>query len=422
MTILSIMEDETTVQDFELNDEGACTSCKEVSLEHEFVPCGICQRNFHVVCTAATADDKWATKSMMLTFKSPSTKCNFKFFCDCCQTTWETNRADIDGQRLRKMERNMEVISKELLEIKKLVSDSINTTIAPGSATPTVDPNTQSTSEQVQPTSNIWQDQHRLASVKAKPQESILVINKAADTTVDKTNTELVENMVIESRIPVTKSFKDKSGNLVVVCESKESRDALKNQVSESNNTIEMKTPTENRSVVSIVGFSRNYEKEEVVDLLQKQNYFLGQFSESNNIKDHINIFAVKPLRDKPDVYQAFARISKLVRQGFKTFNDKVTLGLSSCKIYDQYHVKRCNNCQGFGHFYKDCTSPDTHICAKCGENHSTKDCTSSTVQCTNCVKAEVPLAECNHRCDDSGCPTLRKQQEKIKNNLNLQR
>ena len=152
------------------------------------------------------------------------------------------------------------------------------------------------------------------------------MVNKALDPGVDKTNTDLVENMVIESRIPVKRSFTNKNGNLVVVCDSEESRNELKEKVSASNNDIEMRTPKENRPVISIVGLSKNYEKEEVVDLLQKQNYFLSQYSTKNEINDHIKVFSVKPLRGNQDIFQAFARVSKVVRLGFKTFNDKVAV------------------------------------------------------------------------------------------------
>ena len=414
---------EESIQDFELNKEGMCTACEEVSLEAEYVHCAICDKKFHVVCPEAKNDDKWATKSMIATYKSPSTKKNFMFLCNCCLTTFETNRADLDGQRLRKMERNMDVINKELQDIKELLSKNIASTFA--STSPKDSPRNnidQSSAVKMNPVSNIWHDTERLASVKAKPTESVLVVNKASDPMLDKANTNLVENLVIESRLPVRNAFKNKSGNLIVVCESEESRDELKEKVSANSNNIEMKTPKENRPSVSIVGLSNKYEKEEVVELLQKQNYFLAQFSESNDINEHIKVYAVKPLRGNQDVFQAFARVSPVIRQGFKTYNDKVTIGLSNCKIYDQYHVKRCNNCQEFGHFYKDCPNAEAPVCAKCGKNHSTKDCTSITFHCVNCAKAEIPDNESQHRSDDPNCPSVRKQQDKIKNTLNMKK
>ena len=55
----------------------------------------------------------------------------------------------------------------------------------------------------------------------------------------------------------------------------------------------------------------------EVIDLLVKQNSFIQQFAQSNDINDHISVFAVKPIRAQNGVYQAFARISKVLRQGF---------------------------------------------------------------------------------------------------------
>ena len=413
-------------QNFELNDDGICTSCDELSIDAELVQCAICKKNFHAVCTAAGADDKWATKSMILTYKSPSTKNNFMFLCNCCLTTMETNIADIDGQRIRRMERNMEEITKELLEIKKLLKPAVAPSTEGASvsvSTGTINSvasgsNTQDTGSRENQSMNIWNDADRLSTVKAKPAESVLIISKSPDSVVDRTNKDLVESTVIENKILVKKSFKSQNGNLVVVCDSAESRDVLKDQVTAANGEIEMRTPNEIRPVVSIVGLTKNYEKDEVIELL-KQNYFLSQFAANNELQEHIKVLTVKPLKGNQEVFQAFVRVSKVVRQGFKTYKDKVTMGITSCKIYDQYQVKRCNNCQGFGHFYKNCPNPQTNVCAKCGENHATKNCISQTLHCVNCAKADL---ECDHSSDDLKCPSLHHQQEKLKTNLNMQR
>ena len=79
------------------------------------------------------------------------------------------------------------------------------------------------------------------------------------------------------------------------------SRDTLKNKVAALNNNI-MRTPKEIQPVISIVGLSENYKGVDVVDMLVQQNNFLKQFSENNNIQEHINVFAVKPLCGKPDI------------------------------------------------------------------------------------------------------------------------
>ena len=214
------------------------------------------------------------------------------------------------------------------------------------------------------------------------------------------------------------KSHKNKDGNLVVVCDSVESRDELKDKVHASINNIEMKTPKEKRPAISIVGLSKKHDNQEVVDLLIKQNNFLKQFSTSNKIDEHMTVFSVKPIRGNPDVYQAFARVSQELRRGLRTYKDRVTLGLSTCRIYDQYHVKRCNNCQSFGHYFRNCPTPDNHFCSNCGSDQS-MDCQSTNYVCTNCVKAELHDDECKHCAHDQKCPTLLRAQEKMKKSNN---
>ena len=92
------------------------------------------------------------------------------------------------------------------------------------------------------------------------------------------------------------------------------------------------------------------------------------------------------------------------------TLTPPVVVGLMSCKIYDQYFVKRCNKCQNFGHYYQECTQ-DQHICAKCGLNHPTNSCQSQEKKCTNCVKEGLQDEAVKHFAYDSQCPTLKKSQ-----------
>ena len=58
--------------------------------------------------------------------------------------------------------------------------------------------------------------------------------------------------------------------------------------------------------------------------------------------------------------------------------------------------MKRCNNCQQFGHFAKDCSSLDDPKCAKCGESHRTDSCSSENRSCVNRVRNN--LSDTNHQ------------------------
>ena len=91
-------------------------------------------------------------------------------------------------------------------------------------------------------------------------------------------------------------------------------------------------------------------------------------------------------------IHQNFKHLflSNCLRDVIKQFKDRLALGLSSCKVYDQYHIKRCNRCQQFGYYYKDCTAIE--CCAKCGSDHPTNTCESAEKKYINCIRYTRPL------------------------------
>ena len=174
---------------------------------------------------------------------------------------------------------------------------------------------------------------------------------------------------------------------------------------------------------MTIVGLQQEYQKDEIINMLVLQNGFIKGFANSNDIRKHIQIFAIQPLKNNPELFQVFASVSTTLREGFLHFGNKVTLGLISCKIYDRFHVKRCNNCQKFGHYMKDCPTPDATVCGKCASNdHSTRDCVSVEIECINCVRNGMD--DKSHHTNSFKCPTLLEKQQVLKkrvsNRLNL--
>ena len=61
--------------------------------------------------------------------------------------------------------------------------------------------------------------------------------------------------------------------------------------------------------------------------MLVLQNAFIKRFANSNDINEHIKIFAVRSLKNNPNCYQAFASVSTTLREGFNYFKNKVTIG-----------------------------------------------------------------------------------------------
>ena len=180
-----------------------------------------------------------------------------------------------------------------------------------------------------------------------------------------------------------------------------------------------MNSPQAKLKPVTIVGLPKAYKENEVVDMLLLHNDFIKNFAIANKIEDHIKVHVVKPLRNNQEVYQIFASVSPTLREGMQNYKNKVLIGISSCRIYDRSRTKRCNNCQHYGHFAKDCETPNEPVCGKCSGNHRTDGCLfPNEKKCINCVRTNNK--ESNHEAFDHKCPTMMKYEKELadKNNV----
>ena len=379
-------------EQYKLQLDGSCPACKVVAVTKENAQCFMCKASFHCACPEASEDAKVGTASLITAFNRTSTKANFKFYCDVCVANMEINIAKSESERIRVLESNIDSIKSELAEIKNLLK-------SPSVAKPTVSKS---------PDENIWFNQERLATTKVPPAKPVLLVNN-----IQESNNESIEKVIIDNGIPVTKSYKNNSGDLVLICDTADSRERLKTAIASSSETVQMKTVGSKKPSITIVGLSQQYTKEEVVKQIVSQNQFVKDFSTANNIDEHIEVHDIKPTRAKPMVFQAFVSVSEVLRNGFRNYRDKVTIGLTSCKIYDRFHVKRCNNCQVLGHFYKDCPTPTQACCAKCSLNHPTNSCNTTDRKCANCVKEGNENHE--HATFDPKCPSMLKIVDKKK-------
>ena len=329
---------------------------------------------------------------------STSTKSNFKFLCDECLTKFERNLVETENDKLNTLVNHVSRLETKLNEL----SNNLNK------------PEKTRPEEQIK--KSIWNDPERLATVKAKPSKSVLVVKKNESNQINALNQDNIQDTVIQNNIPVTRAFTNKNGDTIMECETPEDRDKLRNLISNKSESIEMDTPAEKRLLITIVGLKKEHSKDEIIKMLVLQNGFIKRFTNQNEINEHIKIFAVKPLKNNPSCYQAFASISKTLREGFNHYSNKITIGLATCKVYDRSNIKRCNGCQQLGHYIRDCPNKSI-ICGKCGEDHSTNDCENENARCINCVRAG--MEDTNHHAISHKCPIMLEKQKSLNARLN---
>ena len=118
--------------------------------------------------------------------------------------------------------------------------------------------------------------------------------------------------------------------------------------------------------------------------------------------------------------HQVVARVSEEVRKLIKSCDNKVFIDLVALRVVDRFYIKRCNRCQQFGHYEKDC-STDVR-CGYCTNHHRSVDCDQVDVgdfdkyECWNCKDAGKDSV--GHSTHWHKCPTLLEQQKKIKKGI----
>ena len=105
------------------------------------------------------------------------------------------------------------------------------------------------------------------------------MVKKVEDVGKTEENQKVVEVAIMENDVSVLESYKNKSGDLTVVCETEVCRNQLKDLVATKSEDIVINTPRETRHSVSIVGLPKEYDKDEVTDMLVKQNGYIRSFA-----------------------------------------------------------------------------------------------------------------------------------------------
>ena len=220
---------------------------------------------------------------------------------------------------------------------------------------------------------------------------------------------------MLDNGIPVNKVVVADSGETYINLPDQKSRDKLCPLLKSNDNEVialKAKFPT-----ITILDVKDELTKDQIKQGLCRQNEYIGKLVEEENEELEV-VYQRPPPAGKP-YHKISVRVSPLIRKCIAKHGDRVYLCRKSCRIDDSYFVRRCNNCQAYGHYADKCKA-DNPTCAYCGEHHRSDSCAMKdshrrTHLCWNCRAAGFDVFE-GHNTYDRECPAYKIQQDKLKN------
>ena len=419
---------------------GVCNVCKQLATG-ESIQCYLCSEHFHAIncgdnnqlCSRSFFENIWPSQ----TRNYP----NFKWVCDFCEHGLEQSRPIIMSNRLTCIEENVSLVTEELkksttltndvqsmksemAELKQLLLNSLPRQSA------TTDKSTLSTPVESGDTDSIalysslfpalTTNTDHVQKLNQKVNCPSVIKLKPKDQKTPGPSMDNLESIAITNSIPVTNISSNETGETVIRFPDQTNRDKFAN-VLKSNNSItttsDINTPVSKLPTITISGLTRNFvpaDYSELFDAIKGQNSTLGPLM----TPESFSIIFVKPLAKNESVFQAVVRVSNIVRQAISNLGEKIFYGRSLCMVYDRFFVRRCNKCQGFGHYFNECKH--NVVCSFCSGSHNSTDCRHTTDFskhcCINCKTNSFDHV--NHATTSRVCKSYQNAQEKLKQSI----
>ena len=392
-------------QMYEIMDEGKCSQCTVIINDDECIKCNVCSKLYHVKCKSAkTSGNQICTPSFLSLWLSlTEKKRNFTWTCDYCLTIEECNSATTTMQKVEKqvntrvenLENKVDNISGDIAAVKLL----LETFKKSNAETPSV--SCKSLSDETP-----WSDPTRVVVLKEK------LTGKGPDLIN-------LEKDVIDKKLNVTSAHHNKNGDTVIVCPSPNDAQAVQQRIKNDHPRHEVKIPATRRVIVAVVGLKSNHDTDTLYKMVMDNSCFSHLGSDIEKFKTMFEIIDIKPCKNDSSTFQIIGKVTDNVRNILSKYDDRLLMGMYSCKVYERYSVKRCSKCQKFGHWWRECQNE--YACAKCGKGHETKLCPSAndtTVKsCVNCIRGSKGDSS-SHTADSTLCPCYIDQREKVKQEL----
>ena len=215
--------------------------------------------------------------------------------------------------------------------------------------------------------------------VKKKRQPTVIVKVKTDNQEHHVTHKDIKESVgdPIEAKVKNLKNISN--GGMVISCDTNEAAENLKKSIESSHcDKYEVSVQQPMYPRVKIIGFSDDYDDDNFISTVKKQNSFLT----------NKNIRVIKKYADEYKTYHKYVAILEVDSETFRILMDqkRIFIGWDSCRVVQHFGIMRCFRCCAFGHRMKDCKE-QIFTCGRCASSHHHRDCKSDVLKCTNCIK-----------------------------------
>lgn len=410
-----------TSAEFTIDLTGKCSSCSNNAAPAEIISCESCKKIFHALCpSVVNKQDGICNISFLKLWHSGSKKSNFKWYCDPCLTHMEhsqfsdfqtkfftliekvndlTNEVKSLSGTVGKQNESITVLNSEIASLKSLKNDD----------------GKNGESSNVAFTSPLyggsWSNPKSVQNLKA----SLVVKPVSTESPI---NIASIEKIAVKHRIPVSRVGVASNGNTFVHCPTKAARDKLQPLLTSDLPEQTVMALKDKMPSISIAGITKEVSKEELLIQICNQNEYISDLIGQGN---EFKILFVKAPSAGYSNYQVVVRLSPSIRSAIASRNNRLFLGLTTCRVHDRFYVKRCNKCNCFGHYKSDCTN--STACGYCmKDDHESIDCPlrnskdTSVFKCSNCHKAGLDHE--GHSALWFNCPSYKSAQKRLQSSI----
>jgi hypothetical protein len=365
-----------------------CPNCSVESPIGEFISCFICKKLFHT-CVKILKNGK-----VDLNFIERSTLSGFKFICSECSPGLDSYSVTIAELKSQIVALN-DSMSKIMVEIKK-INDFNDIREARSSES--------HTTHEPLSTLNL---PHSFANVVKE--STLILTSKNPSIQKDQLKEKVRKSINPESNIIV--GLHTTGSNKVILKSGNPDAAAFENSVKNKlGDDFEVEVHRNGNRRLKVIRFQNmDYTEEEIINAIIKQNIFM-----SENTK----LLKMLPDRNNQNLSTLILE-TDLISHRNALEHERLSIKWNKFKVFDALAVNRCYKCSRFGHKINECDKSET--CSKCSGPHSTKDCTSESPKCINCIDANNKYRLDNdvaHPAYSLNCPTMCHKLTKLRNSI----